>query len=146
MDDETMRIWAWRFALGTAVIIGILSWKTGVSFLRIMIRIIFSYLLMYGLSYGSLYGFKKTGILEKEDNANSLVERAVNNTSGAFLDVAVGQEDSQWDIPRDTEQEQDNSSEKNSALIAGQLNADLSQGMPDTEKQAEMVRRMGWGE
>lgn len=146
MDDETLKVWAWRFALGTAVIIGILSWKTGVSFLQIMVRIIFTYLLMYVLSYGSLYGFNKTAILPKKDTADSLEERAVNNTSGAFLDVAVGQEDSQWDIPRDTEQEKDNSPEKNSALIAGQLNADLSQGMPDTEKQAEMVRRMGWGE
>lgn len=141
-----MRIWAWRFALGTAVIIGILSWKTGVSFLRIMIRIIFSYLLMYGLSYGSLYGFKKTGILEKEDNANSSEDIGVNHSAGAFLDVAVGQEDLERHIPDDKEQETNNSPGKSGTLRAGQLDADLSQGMPDTEKQADMVRRMGWGD
>lgn len=146
MDDETLRVWAWRFALGIAFIVGILSWKTGVSFLWIMIRIIFSYLLMYGLSYGSLYVFKKNSILPNEDNLDSSRDGNTNNLSGALLDVAVGQEDEQWDMPPADEQEKNISQGKSVSLRAGQLNADLSQGMPDTEKQADMVRRMGWGD
>lgn len=70
----------------------------------------------------------------------------MNNLSGALLDVAVGQEDEQWDISLAAEQEMNTSPAKHVSLRAGQVDADLSQGMPDTEKQADMVRRMGWGD
>ena len=146
MDDETLRVGAWWFALVIASLVGILSWMTGVSFLWIKIRIIFSYLLIYGLSYGSLYVFKKNSIFHSEDNLDSSRDRNVNNLSGTLLDVAVGQEDEQWDMPPAAEQEMNISPAQRVSLRAGQVNADLSQGMPDTEKQADMVRRMGWGD
>lgn len=101
---------------------------------------------MYGLSYGSLYVFKKNSILPNEDNLDSSRDGNTNNLSGALLDVAVGQEDEQWDMPPTDEQEKNISQGKSVSLRAGQLNADLSQGMPDIDKQADMVRRMGWGD
>lgn len=146
MDDETLRVGAWWFALGIASLVGILSWMTGVSFLWIIIRIIFSYLLMYGLSYGSLYVFKKNSILPNEDTLDSSRDKNTNNLSGALLDVAVGQEDEEWDMPPAAEQEMNTIPGQRVSMRAGQVNADLSQGMSDTEKQADMVRRMGWGD
>ncbi|MEA4900857.1 hypothetical protein [Desulfitobacterium sp.] len=127
MDKETLRIWAWRLALGTALVVGILSWVTKVGFLRIMIRIILSYLLIYGLSYGSLYWFEKAAPPGDDVPPDNRVEDELNGTRGALFDVAVGEDE--MDPP-----------------IAGQVNADLSEGLPDAEQQADMVRRMGWGE
>lgn len=127
MSNETLRIWAWRLALATAIIVGILSWLTKVSFLWVMLRMIFTFLLMYGLSYASLYGFEKAASPSEDDLEKDSFEGEVNEGRGAFLDVAVGQED--MDTP-----------------LAGQVDADLSEGLPNAEKQADMVRRMGWGE
>lgn len=88
---------------------------------------IFTFLLMYGLSYGSLYVFEKAAPPSEEDLTENSFIGEVNEARGAFLDVAVGQEDM-------------------APPIAGQVDADLSEGLPDAEKQAEMVRRMGWDE
>lgn len=101
---------------------------------------------MYGLSYGSLYFFKKNSIFPYEDNLDSSGNKNTNNLSGALFDVAVGQEDEQWDMPPAAEQEINTFPGQHASMRAGQVNAELSQGMPDTEKQADMVRRMGWGD
>lgn len=101
---------------------------------------------MYGLSYGSLYVFKKNSILPNEDTLDSSRDKNTNNLSGALLDVAVGQEDEEWDMPPAAEQEMNTIPGQRVSMRAGQVNADLSQGMSDTEKQADMVRRMGWGD
>lgn len=88
---------------------------------------ILSFLLIYGLSYGSLYGFEKAASPNEDLPENIVSESEADEGRGAFLDVAVGQDE--IDPP-----------------LAGQVDADLSEGLPDEAKQADMVRRMGWGE
>lgn len=122
-----LKIWAWRLALGTAIGVGILSWQMNAGFIRIVIRMILSFLLIYGLSYGSLYGFEKAAPPVEDLPEIIFSEGAANEGRGAFLDVAVGEEEMEFPL-------------------AGQVDADLSEGLPDAEKQADMVRRMGWGE
>lgn len=143
MDKDTLSLWAWRLALGTGIAVGILSWLTGVDFLQSVIRMILSFLLMYGLSYGSLYGFEKTALPSEEIQENRPGDGEAGEGRGALIDVAVGQEE----MEQDSDSPEDESETKESGSpLAGQVDAHLSEGMPDTDKQAEMVRRMGWGE
>jgi hypothetical protein len=92
-----------------------------------MIRMIFTFLLIYGLSYCGLYGFEKAAPPKEDVPDENSTKGEANQERGAILDVAVGQEEM-------------------APPLAGQVDADLSEGLPDAEKQAEMVRRMGWGE
>lgn len=147
MDKEILSIWAWRLALGTTILVGILSWQTDVGFLWIIIRMILSFLFIYGLSYGSLYGFEKAAPPTEKIMEDIPGTGRVNGTErgiGALLDVAVGQEEMESDTP--SPEEGGVTLEQGGSSRAGQVDPDLSQGMPDAEKQAEMVRRMGWGE
>lgn len=88
---------------------------------------ILSYLLIYGLSYGSLYGFEKAAPSSEDLSRNIASEGEANEGRGVFLDVAVGEEEME-------------------RSLAGQLDDNLSAGLLDAEKQADMVRRMGWDE
>lgn len=105
---------------------------------------ILSFLLMYGLSYGSLYGFEKAAPLSEEISEDISGIDEANGDRGVYLDVAVGQEEFEPDA---LSPEDGGTSFKGSGSpIAGQVAANLSEGISDTKKQAEMVQRMGWGE
>lgn len=106
---------------------------------------ILSFLLIYGLGYGSVYGFEKTAPPSDEVLENSPEDGGASDGRGALLDVAVGQEEMEQDL-NSSEDKDKNSTKGSGGPVAGQVDAHLSEGMPDTERQAEMVRRMGWGE
>lgn len=129
MNKETLSQGAWWLALGTALLVGILSWQTGLSFLWSIIRVILAFVLIYALSTVSLYWFDKT--------APERLHEETGKSTGAFIDIAVGQE---------TDDQATMMSGYGGSTVAGQVNFDLPQGLPDAEKQAEIVRRMGWGE
>lgn len=129
MSKETLSQGAWWLALGTALLVGILSWQTGLSFLWSIIRVILAFVLIYALSTGSLYWFDKT--------APERMPEETEKSTGAFIDIAVGQE---------TDDQATMKPGYGGSTVAGQVNFDLPQGLPDAEKQAEIVRRMGWGE
>lgn len=116
---DTLHIWAWRLALLISVAVALLSFVSGVSFLQVVLRTILGFTLIYGMSELSIYLFEKTAL-----SPGPVPE------VGAFLDIAVGQED---ELPIQ-------------APLPGQVSQDLAQGLPSEEKQAEIVRRMGWGE
>lgn len=144
---STVRDWAWRFALFGSVMVGSLSFLGGVSFFMTVIRGILAFGLIYGLSELGCILFEKTGT-QGEDPV------------GALIDIAVGDElASSADGPDSGEGSSRNSrdgalgrqagmaqSGLGQAPLAGQVNQGLPQGLPDEEKQAEIIRRMGWGE
>jgi len=117
MKSDTVRTWAWHIALAVSVLISLLSLKAGISFLFSILRAILSFCLIYGISAMALVTFNKTGSPMKEESL------------GTLLDITVGQDD--------------HSAAKKP--IAGQVNLELTKGLPDAEQQAEIIRRMGWG-
>lgn len=139
---DTLRVWAWRLALVVSLVVALLSVVSGVSFLQVVLRGILGFALIYGISVLSICLFEKTGFSSEPE-------------VGALLDIAVGQED---ELPS-ASLEQGEDVAKNAygqkgysegglgqSPIPGQVNQELAQGLPNEEKQAEIVRRMGWGE
>lgn len=141
---EKLRLWAWYFALIASAVLALITFYTGESFLRIVLSAIIGFTLIYGISMISIAIFEKTSL------------EVVSQEVGTFLDIAVGQEEN-IDFEGSTQgtQEPDNSNsaqitysqkEQKPTARAGQLNQEFAEGLPSAEKQAEMVRRMGWGD
>lgn len=142
MKIDTLHVWSWRLALWVSLVVALLSFVSGVSFLQVVLRAILGFALIYGISELSMYLFEKTG---------SSTEPEI----GAFLDIAVGQED---ELPSVSLEQGEgvsgtpygqsgySASRFGQVPIPGQVNQELVQGLPSEEKQAEIVRRMGWGE
>ena len=138
---DKLRLWAWYLALAISVAVALISFYAGESFLRVVLSAIFGFALIYGISMISITVFEKTGM---EYEAQSV---------GAFLDIAVGQEDN---LPIDSERQNLTGASSRQVLYtkngqtpsarAGQLNQEFADGEPSAEKQAEIVRRMGWGD
>jgi hypothetical protein len=139
---EKLRVGVWYFALVVSASLALITFYSGEGFLRIVINAILGFALIYGLCIASITLFEKKGV------------DIETHTPGALLDIAVGHEDelSYKDIPQQdqdiepSDQEQPHPNEQNLSATAGQLNRDLAQGLPSAEKQAEIVRRMGWGD
>jgi len=139
---DTLRVWAWRLALVVSLVVALLSVVSGVSFFQGVLRGILGFALIYGMSVLSIYLFEKTGFSSEPE-------------VGALLDIAVGQED---ELPSVSMEQGEDVAKKpygqmgysagglGQSPIPGQVNQELAQGLPSEEKQAEIVRRMGWGE
>ncbi|NMA70073.1 MAG: hypothetical protein GX958_11760 [Desulfitobacterium sp.] len=165
---ETLKLWAWRFAIFVSVLMAVVSFYAGEGFLRIVISGILGFVIIYGLSYGSILLFEKTSV----DNSEL-------GDVGVLLDVAVGQDDELLDeleqqdegntstetgVTAEIEEQREEvgvqseaetqglegsgvqNQRANGTGLNGQLNQELADGLPSAEKQAEIVRRMGWEE
>lgn len=97
----------------------------------IALRSIFAFILIYGISELFLIFFERTSMPTDQPDPSV----------GALLDIAVGQDDENVSMPLDSSE-----TSPGTAPLAGQVSGGLAQGIPDAEKQAEIVRRMGWGE
>lgn len=144
---ESLRVWVWRLSAAAAFLVGILSFSRGVGFFWIMLRILLTFVILYGLSEGSIFLFEQGG-----------AECSPEEAKGKLVDFVVGAEIAAAD------------SEKENILIRtagsgpdgrtagtgvsvskvqgfpGQVEPGLAQGLPDTEQQAKIVRRMGWND
>lgn len=141
---DKLRLWAWYFALVVSAVLALISFYTGESFLRVVLSAVIGFSLIYGISMVSVAIFEKTSITYESQGI------------GAVLDIAVGQEDSLG--IGETNQAGQNLAGANPGqalytkngqiprAMAGQLNQEFAEGMPSAEKQAEIVRRMGWGD
>ncbi|MGI6119347.1 MAG: hypothetical protein ACOYIB_02065 [Desulfosporosinus sp.] len=121
--------WAMRLALVTTFIVVLLSWLNAVKITGIFFRAGVSFGVMYLLTAGSLNLFEWAAVENPEDE-----QHEADSERGGLVDVSVGDEDA---FPTPSGQD---------TKIAGQLDPDLSEGMPDYKRQAEIVRRMGWGD
>ncbi|AGA70263.1 hypothetical protein Desdi_2851 [Desulfitobacterium dichloroeliminans LMG P-21439] len=133
---DKLRIWAWYLAIGCSVILALVSFLVDESFLRVILNAIVGFALIYGICIVSIAIFEKSAIDQETEYL------------GAVFDIAVGQEDdlNNAEIERDSATEQTPATIQAPSAVAGQLNHELVEGLPNAEKQAEIVRRMGWGD
>ena len=130
-DRELVQRWILRFSLGIALFVGLLSWLNDVSLVNIIIRLGIAYGIMYFLLAGVFSLFEKTGMPELESDLQGTKSDS-ESERGVLLDVAVGEEEIR-------------NPEGQDPGFPGQVDQDLRTGLQDSEQQAEIVRRMGWG-
>ncbi|HBV85992.1 MAG TPA: hypothetical protein DEF42_04840 [Desulfosporosinus sp.] len=123
-NREQYQVWAMRLSIGTTLIVVLLSWFNELGLLNIIIRAGVSFGVIYVLMIGSLNLFERTGPQKPQDTE-------LDTSRGSNIDFSVG--DDEFSTPQEKDAE-----------FPGQIDRDLSSGLPDSERQAEIVRRMGW--
>ncbi|TGE40236.1 hypothetical protein E4K67_03215 [Desulfosporosinus fructosivorans] len=123
---EVYQKWVLILSLVTAIIVVFLSWINAVKTFELIVRAGVSFGVMYILMAGSLSLFERTALQEPQDSP--LDSAAVY---GGNIDFSVGDD-------------QPLASEVQEERIAGQVDRDLSSGLPSSERQADIVRSMGW--
>ncbi|EGW36761.1 hypothetical protein [Desulfosporosinus sp. OT] len=122
--SEMFKVWALRLAIITTFLVVLLSWLNGVKLFDLIVRAGVSFGVMYLLLIGFYTLFERTAPPKPQDEQP-------DSGRGGFIDISVGDDQLQ------TPPEQD-------ARFPGQVDKDLSEGLPNSERQAEIVRRMGW--
>ena len=132
-------MWAWRFSTLVALLVGLLSWWNGVEPFSLIFRIALAFAVIFGLTSGSFYLFTKFAPLSAEETPAD-----GGDGRGGLLDVTVG------DDPENSPESNEGKGMEAQAMPKdwrpGQLSPSLMGGLPDDKKQAEIVRRMGWGD
>ncbi|TGE32809.1 hypothetical protein [Desulfosporosinus sp. Sb-LF] len=125
---EQFKTWAMRLSLVTMVLVTLLSVINKVKIFDIIVRAGVSFGVMYLLMVGILRLFERTAPqqLQKETTSSDIGR-------GSFIDFSVGDDTQQAPQGEDSQ-------------FPGQVDRDVSAGLPDSERQAEIVRRMGWDE
>ncbi|MFZ3129655.1 MAG: hypothetical protein WA125_00750 [Desulfosporosinus sp.] len=125
-NNVVYQTWAMRITMATTLIVVVLSWINAVRIPDIIVRGGISFGVMYLLMAGILSLFERTASQEPQNEQPSS-----DSGRGEFIDISVGDDELQTPPVQDTR-------------FAGQVNPGLSEGIPDGERQAEIVRRMGW--
>ena len=120
--SELFQVWSLRLALVTTFIVVLLSWLNAVKIFDLIVRAGVSFGVMYLLMAGTYTLFERAAPQKEQSSSDS--ER------GGLIDISVGDDELQKTV-QDTR-------------FAGQVDPGLSEGIPDGERQAEIVRRMGW--
>lgn len=123
--SQLFRVWAIRLTVFTSLIVAMLSWINDVKLLQLLIRAGVSFGVMYLLLVGTITLFIRTAIqIPEVKPLDSKIEQ------GEIIDFTVG------DVPKNLQGKE--------SQFPGQIDQNLSSGLPDSEQQAEIVRRMGW--
>ncbi|MGC7870304.1 hypothetical protein ACPUYX_02105 [Desulfosporosinus sp. SYSU MS00001] len=117
-------VWLMRISLIVALIVALLSWLNGVQIFNIIVRAGVSFGIIFLLLIGTLRAFEKTASSEPAPDKDAAGR-------GGLVDISVGEDDL--------------TSLVQSSDVPGQVDKDLSLGLPDSKKQADIIRRMGWG-
>ena len=130
-DSVVYQLWARRITLATTLIVVVLSWLNAVKIPDLMIRAGISFGVMYFLMAGILSLFEKTASQKPKNSLKSSTPESTTEAGrGGVIDFSVGDEE-----PRPQTQP---------ASFPGQVDPNLSKGLPGSQQQAEIVRRMGW--
>ncbi|SDG15701.1 hypothetical protein [Desulfosporosinus hippei] len=125
-NRELYQVWSMRLSIGIMIIVLVLSWLNEIKLFDLMIRAAISFGVMYLLMTGTLTLFERTAPQKPEEG-----EIDPDNGRGANIDFSVG--DDELQAPSGQQ-----------AGFPGQVDRNLSSGLPDSERQAEIVKRMGW--
>jgi len=128
-NRELFQVWAMRISLVTTLIVVLLSWINGVRMVDLIVRGGVSFGVMYLLMAGILSLFERTAPPKPKKTQNESLSS--DSGRGGVIDFSVGDDE----LLRPEEQD---------SKLPGQVDKDLSSGLPDSERQAEIVRRMGW--
>lgn len=126
LNNEMYQEWAMRLSIITTIVVVLLSWLNGLKFLDLIVRAGVSFAVMYLLTVGSLSLFKRAAPEEPQTSEGDL-----DSSRGGTIDFTVGDDELLGSPGKD-------------AGFPGQIGSDLSSGLPGSERQAEIVRRMGW--
>lgn len=121
---DKLRLWAWRLAGAASLLVAVLTALAGRGLTATILRTGIAWILIYGLTWVSIKLFEQTD-----------VRPAAEPIKGSRLDIAVGLDDK---VPAGAGGEAN--------AFPGQVTPELAGGLGDAEKQAEIVRRMGWGQ
>lgn len=129
-NNEMYQVWAIRLSIITTIVVVLLSWFNGLKVLDLIVRAGVSFGVMYLLTVGSLSLFERAAPQKPQTIEANLV-----SSRGGTIDFTVGDDEKLESPGQDTEQ---------ATGLPGQIGSDLSSGLPGSERQAEIVRRMGW--
>lgn len=125
-SSEFLQVWVMRLSLATTFVVVLLSWSNQVKIFDLIMRAGVSFGVMFLLMAGILSLFEKTSCQNSQDTGLTS-----NSGRGKLVDFAIGEDESpspQGQDPR----------------FPGQVDRNLRTGLPNSEQQAEIVRRMGW--
>ncbi|AFQ45731.1 hypothetical protein [Desulfosporosinus meridiei] len=134
-NRELYQVWSMRLSIGIMIIVLVLSWLNEIKLFDLMIRAAISFGVMYLLMTGTLTLFERTAPQKPEEG-----EIDPDNGRGANIDFSVGDDEIQAPVGDDEIQ----APSGQEAAFPGQVDRKLSSGLPDSERQAEIVKRMGW--
>ncbi|AFM42687.1 hypothetical protein Desaci_3806 [Desulfosporosinus acidiphilus SJ4] len=118
-------LWSMRISILVALIVALLSWINGLKIFNLIVRAGISFGIIYLLLMGTFSLFKKTALsIPKQD-------QTLETGRGGLVDVSLGGDDFFDTLPQNSG-------------VPGQVDKDLSLGL-DSKKQADIIRRMGWG-
>lgn len=142
LKAKDLRVWGKCFAGLVAGLVAFLSWQGGWPLFWSILRVGAAFLLLYLLWEGSLYLFEKTALQKNLEFADQKEE--ISQENEIFSD--------DQGVDADVSEEEQHSTEKKNRLdagsqkVPGQVQTHLTEGLSDPENQAEVVRRMGWGD
>jgi len=132
-NSEIYQIWSTRITMATTLIVVVLSWFNAETILDIIIRGGISFGVMYFLMAGIRSLFENTAPQKPKSSVkSSMPDSTTAAARGGVIDFSVGDEE-----PRPLAQK---------ASFPGQVDPNLSKGLPGSQQQAEIGRRMGWDE
>lgn len=121
-----------KLALAAAGLVLLFSVLGGYSLLMISLRGVFAFFLIYLLGKGLLRLWEKSSPPPSEINVSSRIDVILG-------DIAALESE----LDHDFDYQAHSAAGTYGRIIPGQINAGLQNGLPDVEKQAEIVRRMG---
>lgn len=150
MELNEVKIHAWivRLSVAVGIIVGILSWRNGVTLGWLIFRAALSIALIYLLCSGSVALFLKNGsdTADDSDTADAFAQLHTDSQGkGSILDIALGDDDNGPGVPPGTPGGPA-AGKPASSPSPGQVDASLHSRAVSSEQQAEIVRRMGWEE
>lgn len=139
VNREKIHIWILRLSLLTAAIVALLSWISGILLSQVVLRAGVAFLVIYILVRGSFALFEKGAPVPETPALKA-------SAQGTLLDIAVGDETISGNDTLSGDSAKSGGTSQGAKNLPGQIEPSLSSGLPDSERQAEIVRRMGWGE
>ena len=119
----------YRLGLLSALIVLLFSIVNQYSILMIVARTVLSFFVIYFL--GMIY----ISILERFSDHNQVSDKAKSNERN--IDYVLGELNA-------SEKTQENTPEE--SILPGQINTGMKDGLPDIDTQAEIIKKMGWGQ
>lgn len=129
-DKQKLELFSFRLSLATGALVAFLGILKGVNLMLVVLRSIVSMAVIYLLCQGCFFLWEMISPPEKYPDTDKK----------STLDVLLG---------ADTNEGKDDlkgDNAKGEKPVPGQINLEVKDGRPDAKNQAEIVKKMGWGD
>lgn len=127
VGNKQIEKWFMWLAAGSFVFVGLVSILIGEKWSTTLIRSVVAFAVIIVLGQAIIYIWKMI----------SAKHPARDTAQKSRLDIIVGDDEDLGEISATASPKQ---------TVAGQINFDTETGMPDPQTQAEVIKKMGWGE